>query len=43
MKLKRCSIGVGMPQAMGPRRKVTRGKEGMSQKDFEAFQVGKGI
>ena len=30
MKLKSCNIGVGMPQAMGSRRKVTRGEEGMS-------------
>ncbi|KAK9992044.1 hypothetical protein SO802_027029 [Lithocarpus litseifolius] len=43
MKLKSCSIGRGMPQATSPKKKVTRGEEWMSQKDFEAFQVGKGI
>ena len=30
MKLKSCSIGVGMPWATDPRRKVTLGEEGMS-------------
>ena len=32
MKLKSCSIGAGMPRATSPRRKVTRGEEGMSQR-----------
>ena len=32
MKLKSCSISVGMPRATSPRRKVTREEEGMSQR-----------
>ena len=31
MDLKSCSIIVGMSQSMGPRRKVARGKEEISQ------------
>ena len=31
MKLKSCNIGVGTSRAIGLRRKVTRGEEGMSQ------------
>ena len=32
MKLKSCSIRMGMLRSTDPRREVTRGKEGMSQK-----------
>ena len=32
MKLKSYSISVGMPRSMGPRREVTQGEEGMSQR-----------
>ena len=32
MKLKSCNIGVGMPRATSPMRKVTRGKEGMNHR-----------
>ena len=42
MKLKSCSIGVGMPRAMGPRRKVTRGEEGMSHKNLRCSRWGEG-
>ena len=42
MKLKSCSIGVGMPRAMGPRRKVTRGEEGMSHKNLRCSRWGDG-
>ena len=31
MKLKGCSIGVGMLQAMGPKKKAARGREKMNQ------------
>ena len=31
MKLKSCKIGVGMPQATGPKRKAARGKVKVSQ------------
>ena len=31
MKLKSCSIGVGMPWATGPRKNAAQGKEEMSQ------------
>ena len=31
MKLKGCSIGVGMLQTMGLRKKATRGREEMNQ------------
>ena len=31
MKLKGCSLGVGMPQATGPRKKAARGREEMNQ------------
>ena len=32
MKLKSCSIGVGMPQATGPRRKNTRREKGTNHR-----------
>ena len=38
MKLKSCSVGVGMPRAMGPRRKVTREEEGMSHRTLRCFK-----
>ena len=42
MKLKSYSIGVGMPMAMGPRRKVTRGEEGMSHKALRRSRLKEG-
>ena len=42
MKLKSCSIGVGMPWATGSRRKVTRGKEGMSHRTLRHSRLKKG-
>ena len=42
MKLKSCSIGVGMPRAMGPRRKVTKGEEGMSHRTLSRSRLKEG-
>ena len=39
MKLKSCSIGVGMPRATGLRRKVTRGEEGISYRTLRRFKL----
>ena len=35
MKLKSCDTGEGMPWAMGSRRKVIRGEEGMSHRTLK--------
>ena len=35
MKLKSCSIGVGIPRATRPKRRVTRGEEGMSHRTLK--------
>ena len=42
MKLKSCSIGVGMPRATDPRRKVTRGEEGMSHRALRRSRLKEG-
>ena len=42
MKLKSCSIGVGLPQAKGSRRKVTRGEEGMSHRTLSRSRLKEG-
>ena len=42
MKLKSCSIGVRMPRATGPRRKVTRGEEGMSHRTLRCSRLKEG-
>ena len=42
MKLKSCSIGVGVPQAKGSRRKVTRGEEGMSHRTLSRSRLKEG-
>ena len=42
MKLKSCSIGVGMPRATDLRRKVTRGEEGMSHRTLRRSRLKKG-
>ena len=42
MKLKSCSIGVGMPWAMDPRRKVTLGEEGMSHRTLRHSRLKEG-
>ena len=38
MKLKSCNIGVGIPQAMGPRRKVAREKVKVSQDTLRHYE-----
>ena len=42
MKLKSCSIGVGMPWATDPRRKVTLGEEGMSHRTLRHSRLKEG-
>ena len=42
MKLKSCSISVRMPRATGPRRKVTRGDEGMSHRILRRSKLKEG-
>ena len=42
MKLKSCSIGVRMPRATGPRRKVTRGEEGMGHRTLRCSRLKEG-
>ena len=42
MKLKSCNIGVGMPRATSPMRKVTRGEEGMNHRTLRRSKLKKG-
>ena len=42
MKLKSCSIGLGMPRATSPNRKVTRGDEGMSHRTLRCSRWREG-
>ena len=42
MKLKSCNIDVGIPRAMGPRRKVTRREKGMSHRTLKHSRLKEG-